>query len=228
MVFAHGNLLNNIKIIKLRDCILMTSMALLTSNTSELRDVTDEDMEIARELLFFSKMCDYSIFQLKNRSEFMRVDYMDFKSQKPLPTTFTRTSYPTLSEQSLAEPISYFMTPSPEPPIAQPAYPIAQPAYQIAPSWASNVLSQNLRKISFADFYYCKREYTDLLMKNQKRDSQKIFKKHHELCALALCGALRTDGSEREKWVEEYDALRTDGSEKEKWVKEYNALTVVT
>ena len=217
----------------------MTSMALLTSNTSELKDLTDEDMEIARELLFFSKMCDYSISQLKNRSEFMRVDYMDFKSQKPIPTTFTRTSYPTLSEQSLAEPISYFMTPSPEPPIAlpivypnaQPAYPIAQPAYQIAQpatSWASNVLSQNLRKISFADFYYCKREYTDLLMKNEKRNSQKIFKKHHELCALALCAALRTDGSEREKWVEEYDALRTDGSEKEKWVKEYNALLVVT
>jgi len=220
-------------------------MALLTSNTSELRDVTDEDMEIARELLFFSKMCDYSIFQLKNRSEFMRVDYMDFKSQKPIPNTSTRTSYPTLSEQSLAEPIS-FMTPSPKPPIAQPAYPIAQPAYPIAQpaypiaqpaypiaqpatsSWASNVLSQNLRKISFADFYYCKREYTDLLMKNQKRDSQKIFKKHHELCALALCGALRTDGSEREKWVEEYDALRTDGSEREKWVKEYKALIVVT
>ena len=199
-------------------------MALLTSNTSELRDVTDEDMEIARELLFFSKMCDYSIFQLKNRSEFMRVDYMDFKSQKPIPNTSTRTSYPTLSEQSLAEPIS-FMTPSPKPPIAQPAYPIAQPATS---SWASNVLSQNLRKISFADFYYCKREYTDLLMKNQKRDSQKIFKKHHELCALALCGALRTDGSEREKWVEEYDALRTDGSEREKWVKEYKALIVVT
>jgi len=190
-------------------------MALLTSNTSELRDVTDEDMEIARELLFFSKMCDYSISQLQNRSEFMRVDYMNFKSQQsqqsqqdPIPST----SYPTLSEQSLAEPISYFMTPSPKPPIALPAYQIALPAT----SWASNVLSKNLRKISFADFYYCKREYTDLLMKNQKRDSQKIFKKHHELCALALCGSLRTDGSEREKWVEEYDALRTDGSEREK------------
>jgi hypothetical protein len=134
---------------------------------------------------------------------------MDFKSQQhPKPTTFTTSSYPTLPKPTLSEPtLSYFITP-PEPPFALPTAHCASLSYQIAqPSWASNALSQNLRKISFADFYYCKREYTDLLMKNQKRDSQRIFKQHHELCALALCGALRTDGSEREKWVEEYNAL---------------------
>ena len=164
-------------------------MASNTSALSEVTDediseVTDEDMEIARELLFFSKMCDYSIFQLKNRSEFMRVDYMDFKSQQHVKPT---TSYP------LTQPIAS---------VYREHCTLSQPAQ----SWASNVVSQNL-KISLADFYYCKREYTDLLMKNQKRDSQKILQQHHELCALALCGALRTDGSEREKWVEEYNAL---------------------
>ena len=200
-----------------------------TLNVTSLKEVrkvreviTEEDMEVARELLFFSKMCEYSISQLENRSEFMRVDYMEFKSQLHEHDNVTKaTSYPCAdqnqNQNTLALPQPFAQQPEPCAFATQPIIAFAtQPtiAFATQPTTTTqreyvmqSVVSQNLRKISFADFYYCKREYSELFMHNRKRDSKKLSTLHNELCALALCGASRTEGSERDKLFKEDNDL---------------------